>query len=60
VAGRAAVIGTGLIGGSIGLALGADYEVVGWDWDGGGSSARELRDRRVAASIDDAVRAPTS
>jgi prephenate dehydrogenase len=58
VAGRVAVIGTGLIGGSMGLALGArGFEVVGWDRD-------ELRLARakqlgaiseVAASIDDAV-----
>jgi prephenate dehydrogenase len=58
VAGRVAVIGTGLIGGSIGLALGArDYEVVGWDRD----ERRLVRARElgaigdVAASIDDAV-----
>jgi prephenate dehydrogenase len=58
VAGRVAVIGTGLIGGSIGLALGErDYEVVGWDRD----ELRRIRARElgaigvVAASIDDAV-----
>ena len=58
MAGRVAVIGTGLIGGSIGLALGArGFEVVGWDHD------EERLDRakqlgaigEVAASIDDAV-----
>jgi len=58
VAGRIAVIGTGLIGGSIGLALGArDYDVVGWDQDG----ARLGRAQKLgavgdaAASLDDAV-----
>ena len=58
MAGRVAVIGTGLIGGSIGFALRAKkYDVVGWDRDG------ERLQRAVqlgaigdtAASIDDAV-----
>ena len=58
MAGRVAVIGTGLIGGSVGLALGArGFDVVGWDRD----DERLARAKQIgaigeiAASIDDAV-----
>ena len=58
MAGRVAVIGTGLIGGSVGLALaGHGFDVVGWDRDEGRlSRAREIRAiGEIAASVDDAV-----
>jgi len=58
MAGRVAVVGTGLIGGSVGLALARrDFEVVGYDRDGARlGRAEELGAvGEVAASIDDAV-----
>jgi prephenate dehydrogenase len=58
VAGRVAVVGTGLIGGSVGLALAArGFDVVGFDRD----DSRLVRAKQlgaiteVAASLDDAV-----
>jgi prephenate dehydrogenase len=58
MAGRVAVVGTGLIGGSVGLALNArQYDVVGYDRDETRlARAKELGAiGEVAASIDDAV-----
>src|SRR5262245_23807823 len=60
MAGRVAVIGTGLIGGSVGLALTArGFEVVGYDRDEQGlARAKQLGAvAESAASIDDAVAA---
>src|SRR5437762_11172319 len=58
MAGRIAVVGTGLIGGSIGLALAArGYDVAGFDHD----ESRLARAKQLgaiteaAASLDDAV-----
>ena len=59
MAGRVAVVGTGLIGGSVGLALAAPASTcVGFDRDEPGAWPRRsswARSARRAASIDDAV-----
>jgi prephenate dehydrogenase len=56
---RIAVIGTGLVGGSIGLALaGLDHEVVGYDRDGDRLARAKALGAldEVAASVEDAAR----
>jgi prephenate dehydrogenase len=56
---RVALVGTGLIGGSVGLALaGRGHEIVGYDLEGGRvARAKELGAvSEIAASLEDAVR----